>query len=83
MILYIIMDAFQALMEAARALCLYKLQNALIAGPEQWGMRDQNTGFVWNALTVVFILVFWSCSSQQLQGTHSAGPTSRPRMRSG
>ena len=32
--------------------------------PAQWGMRDQNTCFVWNALTVVFILVFWSCSSQ-------------------
>ena len=83
MILYIIMDAFQGLMEAARVLCLYKLQNALIAGPEQWGMRDQNTGFVWNDLTVVFISVFWSCSSQQLQGTHSAGPIGRPRMRSG
>ena len=44
-------------------LCLYKLRNALIGGPTQWGMRYQNTCFVWNALTVVFILVFWSCAA--------------------
>ena len=59
--------AFRTLMEAVRELCLYKykLRDALIAGPVQWGIRDQNTTcFVWNALTVVFISVFWSCSSQ-------------------
>ena len=54
----------------------------LIVGPAQWGMGGQNTCFVWNALTVVFISVFWSCSSQYLQGTRSAGPTGRLRVRS-
>ena len=48
-------------MEAEHELCLYKLRNALTTGPAQWGMREQNTCFVWNALTVVFILVFWRC----------------------
>ena len=67
-------------MEAARESGLYNLRNAPIAGPAQWGMRYQNTFFVWNALTVVFILVFWCCSSQLLQGTRSAGPTGRVRV---
>ena len=35
------------------------------------------TCFVWNALIVEFILVFWSCSSQWPQGTRSAGPIGR------
>ena len=64
-------------------MCLYKLRNALIAGPAQWGMRGQNTCLVWNALTVMFILVFWSCSSQWPQGTRSAGPIGRLRVCAG
>ena len=41
------------------------------------GHAGSETCFVWNALTVVFILVFWSCSSQWPQGTRSAGTIGR------
>ena len=47
------------------------------------GHAGSETCFVWNALTVVFILVFWSCSSQWPQGTRSAGPIGRLRVRAG
>ena len=64
MILYIIMDAIclQGI-DGSRARVVF-MRNVLIAGPAQWGMRDQNTCFVWNALTVVFMLAIWSYSSQ-------------------
>ena len=41
------------------------------------GHAGSETCFVWNTLTVVLILVFWSCSSQWPQGTRSAGPIGR------
>ena len=47
-------------MEAATELCLYKLQNALIQGPAQWGIRG-----LFEMLSVVFILV--SLSVLELQ----------------
>ena len=34
------------------------------------GHAGSETCFIWNALTVVFILVFWSCSSQWPQGIY-------------
>ena len=47
------------------------------------GHAGSETWFVWNALTVVFVLVFWSCSSQWPQGTRSASPIGRPWVRAG
>ena len=43
---YLMSFVFWALTEVARELCLYKFQNALIAGPAQWDMRDDNTWLV-------------------------------------
>ena len=40
-------------MEAARELCLYKLRNALIPGPAQWGMRDHSTCFLFEVLSLL------------------------------
>ena len=60
MILYIIMDAICLLGidgSRARELCLYKLQNALIAGPAQWGMRNHDMWLVFGMLSFVYILV--------------------------
>ena len=51
---YLMSFVFWALTEVARELCLYKFQNALIAGPAQWDMRDDNTWLVWNALSGVY-----------------------------
>ena len=45
MILYIIIDVIclQGILKAPSESCLYKLQNAVIAGPAHWGIRDQIT----------------------------------------
>ena len=44
---------FRALLNAASELCLYKLQNAVIALPRQKGMRDQITCLAWNAVIAI------------------------------
>ena len=46
-------------------------------------MAGSETCFVWNDLTVVFILEFWSYSSQWPQGTRSADPIGRLWVRAG
>ena len=47
------------------------------------GHAGSETCFVWNDLTVVFILEFWSYSSQWPQGTRSADPIGRLWVRAG
>ena len=47
--------AFRALLKAASESCLYKLQNAVIAGPRPKGVRDQITCFAWNALSCIYL----------------------------
>ena len=61
-------------MEAAHELCLYKLRNALIAGPAQCGMRDQNT---WVFFKCSHCCVYFSVL-ESLQPVTPGNPLSRP-----
>ena len=66
--------SLRALTEAVRELCSYKLRNALIAGPAEWGMRDQNTCFF---LKCSHCCVYFSVL-ELLQPVTPGNPLSRP-----